>query len=294
MKADFAPLVSEATFDRVQKVLQGRAPAPKQHVRERQEFPLRGLLLCPECGKAVTASKSKGKGGTRFPYYRCHRVNGHMNVRAEVVESAFVDLLNRLTPDQKRLNLIERIFRGQWNKRIQAATAESVKYRRELATEQARKQRILDQLADGVLSAEEFGGLNSRTTDRIADLKERLVLAESRELDLDTMVEFLIHKVWNTSIEWQMANISGKSSLQRRMFPEGLMWRETGFGTPLMHPLYSLLGTDWMSDSELVAPQGFEPRSSESESLVLPLNEGAPGKEHLAGVANAVHSLTDY
>jgi hypothetical protein len=25
----------------------------------------------------------------------------------------------------------------------------------------------------------------------------------------------------------------------------------------------------------LVAPQGFEPRSSESESLVLPLNEGA-------------------
>ena len=27
----------------------------------------------------------------------------------------------------------------------------------------------------------------------------------------------------------------------------------------------------------LVAPQGFEPRSSESESLVLPLNEGAIG-----------------
>jgi hypothetical protein len=37
----------------------------------------------------------------------------------------------------------------------------------------------------------------------------------------------------------------------------------------------------------LVAPQGFEPRSSESESLVLPLNEGAPGKDLLAGVANA-------
>ena len=41
------------------------------------------------------------------------------------------------------------------------------------------------------------------------------------------------------------------------------------------------------SVQKLVAPQGFEPRSSESESLVLPLNEGAPGKDHLAGVANA-------
>jgi hypothetical protein len=31
----------------------------------------------------------------------------------------------------------------------------------------------------------------------------------------------------------------------------------------------------------LVAPQGFEPRLSESESLVLPLNEGAPATEML-------------
>jgi hypothetical protein len=44
----------------------------------------------------------------------------------------------------------------------------------------------------------------------------------------------------------------------------------------------------------LVAPQGFEPRSSESESLVLPLNEGAPGTYQLAGVADVLlFPLTD-
>jgi hypothetical protein len=36
----------------------------------------------------------------------------------------------------------------------------------------------------------------------------------------------------------------------------------------------------------LVAPQGFEPRSSESESLVLPLNEGAMQGWCRCGVAN--------
>jgi hypothetical protein len=36
----------------------------------------------------------------------------------------------------------------------------------------------------------------------------------------------------------------------------------------------------------LVAPQGFEPRSSESESLVLPLNEGAMQGWRLCQVAN--------
>ncbi len=106
VKADCAPLVARATFDRVQMVLAGRAPVSVPHVREHMDFPLRGLILCRECGKPVTASKSKGKAGGRFGYYRCHRVNGHMNVRAEVIESAFVDLLNRLTPKPERMALI--------------------------------------------------------------------------------------------------------------------------------------------------------------------------------------------
>jgi hypothetical protein len=61
------------------------------------------------------------------------------------------------------------------------------------------------------------------------------------------------------------------------MFPEGLPYGETGFGTAVTHSIYTLLASDPMDESRLVAPQGFEPRSSESESLVLPLNEGATG-----------------
>ena len=46
--------------------------------------------------------------------------------------------------------------------------------------------------------------------------------------------------------------------------------------------------------SVLVAPQGFEPRSSESESLVLPLNEGAPfEKTHSPASRTRTHPLTD-
>ena len=44
----------------------------------------------------------------------------------------------------------------------------------------------------------------------------------------------------------------------------------------------------------LVAPQGFEPRSSESESLVLPLNEGALQGWCRCWVANITHSLTAF
>src|ERR1035437_119211 len=45
------------------------------------------------------------------------------------------------------------------------------------------------------------------------------------------------------------------------------------------------------SHKNLVAPQGFEPRSSESESLVLPLNEGAPANDMLP--ASRTHAFAD-
>jgi DNA invertase Pin-like site-specific DNA recombinase len=77
VRGDFQPIVSQSVFDRVQEILSGRAPAPVAHVRQREDFPLRGLVLCPDCGKPVTASLSTGKLGNKFGYYGCHRVSTH-------------------------------------------------------------------------------------------------------------------------------------------------------------------------------------------------------------------------
>ena len=262
VKADCAPLVARATFDRVQMVLAGRAPVPVPHVREHMDFPLRGLILCRECGKPVTASKSKGKAGGRFGYYRCHRVNGHMNVRAEVIESAFVDLLNRLTPKPERMALIERIIRTSWTERIRIAAVESTALEHELAKAKKRKQRILNQLADGVLSPEDFSGLIKTANAEIDDVNERLMASEPFDLDVDTAIEYLTHLLWNTSIVWQTSDFNGKSSIQRRLFPNGLTWEKTSFGTPVTHSIYCFLVDDSADESRLVSPMGFEPMLS--------------------------------
>jgi hypothetical protein len=56
-RGDFAPLVSENVFYRVQAVLQGRAPALTPHFRSRPDFPLRGFVRCHSCGRGLTASR---------------------------------------------------------------------------------------------------------------------------------------------------------------------------------------------------------------------------------------------
>ena len=112
-------------------------------------------------------------------------------------------------------------------------------------------------MADGVLSGEDFKGLNEGIVVALADLRERLAIAESEVLDLDSAIEFLTHLLWNTSITWQTSDLRGKQRIQRRMFPEGLIFEKTGFGTPVTHSIYTLLGDDSVSEHDLVAPQGF-------------------------------------
>ena len=116
-RGDWTPIVSEELFDRVQKVLSRKTAVAVPHKTDRPEYPLRGLLLCPECEKPVTASTSKGEYGQRHRYYRCHRQKGHVNAKAEVVEAAFLNLLDRLRPHSERMKFLEDVYREVWNER---------------------------------------------------------------------------------------------------------------------------------------------------------------------------------
>jgi hypothetical protein len=98
-----------------------------------------------------------------------------------------------LTPKQEQKDLIERVFRNAWAGRAQTTATDATALRRELAKQEARKQRVLGQMADGILSAEDFSALHKQTVEAIADLRERLAFAESDVLDIDSAIEYLTH-----------------------------------------------------------------------------------------------------
>jgi len=190
-----------------------------------------------------------------------------MNAKAKLVEAAFVALLERLTPKPERMELIEAVFRNSWTERNASAASDSLALRQELGKLEARKQRVLVQMADGVLSEEDFASLHKATTTAMADIRARIDRAESSELDLETSLGYLFHLLWNTCAIWQTSDLQGKQRIQRRIFPMGVAFDKTGFGTPVTHSIYTLLGDESVSDSVLVAPQGFMLAENKRDSL---------------------------
>ena len=69
----FAQIVSKATFEAVQEVLDERSRPRKSKVSH--NFPFTGLLRCGGCGASITDQFAKGNGGI-YRYYRCTKKLG--------------------------------------------------------------------------------------------------------------------------------------------------------------------------------------------------------------------------
>jgi hypothetical protein len=212
--------------------------------------------------KPVTASTSTGEYHTRHPYYRCHRAKGHINAKAETIEAAFLALLDRLAPNPERMTFLETIFRKVWKDKTLNAAADAEALRRELAKLEARKKRMLTQLADGNVSGDDYAKLDRETSASLADIRERLETLELADLDIDAAISYLSHLLWNARYIWESCDLQGKQRLQGRIFPKGLVIDKTGFGTPITHSIFVLLAEllrdDSTSEAEMVRPRRFE------------------------------------
>jgi site-specific DNA recombinase len=87
-RGNHPPMVTQAEFERVQRLLRGQVGKP--HPREQHVFPFTGLLRCARCGGAISAEKQPGRHGRgNFVYYHCSDrlgLCGKRSVREDVLE----------------------------------------------------------------------------------------------------------------------------------------------------------------------------------------------------------------
>ena len=258
---DFDPIVPEDLFDRVQAILAGRRKASSTRVRLHPDFPLRGLVRHAACGKPLTASKSRGRGG-RYAYYHCRDCRG-VRVRKATLEGAFRDLLVRFQPRPEYLRLFEAIVLDVWKDKQRAGRQECVRLEQRAA---ALRQR-LDDLDESFIYRRE---VDRQTYERQRDrLREQLAITEAEaeevkveELDVEGLLAFAQHVLMDAARLWEQAAPDQKQRLQRVVFPQGLVFDGTGFGTPVTCLAFMESALPAGVDGAVASPTGFEPLSS--------------------------------
>ena len=205
-------IVDEATFSKVQEVLESKKKIARYPTRKNDLLPLRGHLKCAICGENMTGSISKGNGG-KYPYYHCRK--GCKNrLKVDEAHSLFGNnILSPIIVNDNVLSLFEDVLKDSFkNKRGDKASLLDT-LSKEIYDVGEQIIRIEDKFAQGGIDDESFNRMNNRFRERIMSLKAEYELIKSQKEDGSEFITGAIHALGNLGHLFENGSYEIKSLL---------------------------------------------------------------------------------
>jgi len=217
-------LIEEHVFYEVQDILEGRKKKiPSKYNSVREEFPLRGYLLCPRCGKVLTGSCSKGRSGRKFPYYHC-KAGCKERQSAIILNNDFEMLLKGLNDESNGIEMYAEIIKGMLSSENKQSRADIRKIGEAIEKTKLRMKNAQILTLDGDMEASDYKTLKIELEEHL----EKLV-AEERNIKLkinsyEKLMDVCVYLIKNLHILYQMADIEKKKQVIGSIFPEKLIF----------------------------------------------------------------------
>src|SRR3989344_1901073 len=236
---DFKPIVEPELFQRVLGKLENTGKKIPIYRKDNEEFPIRGLVICSECGKGLTASWSRGNGG-RYAFYRCMycpRKNYHRDDRntrdgfKEGIETKFIKLLKTYNYKQTLKDaLIKEIevnleYRNETNKKKVNVL------NKQLIQLKAKEKQIAEKNFNNVINDRVAKEMLEENEQKISELTLQLHEQDDTKDEIMKVVRHSITVLEDIGSAWMRVELDIKKRFQKFLFPEGLLYDGDKFGT---------------------------------------------------------------
>jgi site-specific DNA recombinase len=222
-------IISEELFYKVQDVLDGRGKTSRPKIQSIDEFPLRGFLICPTCGRMLTGSRSKGRNNY-YHYYHCVPQCG-ARFKTESANTEFVKELRKYVPRRAMINIYGELIMEEFREATSGARHErnTVLKKIDVVNDKLNKARmaVLYERIDPA----DFKIMKAECEKEIAALERQIT-----ELPKDTKtVERITQKGLDNLIRldqlYENGTIKEKREIVGSIFPENLCFNGEQYRT---------------------------------------------------------------
>ena len=265
-------IIDEELFQRCQDVFDSRRRKAKQSFKlDRDEFPLRGHLVCPKCGRMLTASSSKGRNGY-YPYYHCNSECGERHSALEV-NSSFVELLESLEFKPKRLKLLKKMIEQAVLKDKMQSKQELDEINKKMSKQHQRSMNAKGLMLDGEITAAEYREIKKDIENTISNLSRQLSKFSRSIENIEVKVSKTFELVANIAKLYQQSDVTTKKRLIGSLFPKNLIYDKNISRTTIINGVVALSINDTGASGDMekgkhanfgvltsqVVPHGLEP-----------------------------------
>ncbi len=258
VRGDFQPLVTDLVFQQVQRRLRGGVGAGKARTKLHQDFPLRRFVRCTHCETPLTGSWSTGRN-RKYPYYHCRRCR-RVTLKKADLEARFTSLLEELIPKPGFVRLFREIVIDVWKGEL--IRAEAIRSALDKRIEEFSHRLLqLDEafVFQKAIDRESYESQRDRIREQraLAELERSQV--EVEQIDVEGILTFAEHTLSNATALWNQASVEAKQDIQRALFPKGLDFDGSEFGTVVTCLAFSQLQDYNVPNNQVASPTGFEP-----------------------------------
>ncbi len=265
------PLISESLFQKVQDVLSGKKRLAYS-ISSKDEFPLRGFLVCPRCNRNLTGSGSRGGSGIRHYYYHC--IKGcPERTKAFVINDSFLEKLQMVKFDSDIISLYDEIIKDVFQSKTEGKSIAKQQLQVEVQKNRDRINNAQQMMLDGAITPEEYREIKKR----YEPIMDALLKDHMGTDQLDTEFRRYLKKglclVKNLDVVYNRGQVKDKQTILRSILKENLQIEKNEVRTGKWNDTFSLIAridgayraekkrtvTKILALSAEEVPGGFEP-----------------------------------
>ena len=228
-------LVSPEIFEKVQLILKGKYKVPVRTLTEiDQALPLRGFLVCPECGKLLTGSGSKGRDGKNtYFYYHCTR---YCKTRHKAIEvnALFESLLCEMKIEQEQESVYTSLLSERFSERHQDKQTLIQSLKREEENLYKRIEMAEDHLFEKQIDASAFNSMKTRIDNRLSEIKIELKEMGVKERFFEKHLKEGITFLKGVDTVYKDSPTELKKKIVQTLFCQKLEYHQWYFSTPTL------------------------------------------------------------
>ena len=222
------PLVSETLFYQVQDELDGkkRVYVPKKRTLD---YPMRGHLICPHCGRLLTGSSSQGRSKKYF-YYHC-KLPCKARFHTDKTHELFGQELRKYIPRPGMIDLYTEVVSRLYKEQTKGQRDDIRAIREELEQVNAWLVKARNKLVNDELDAADYKTIKTECEQKINQLECRLFDAQKQDPNIESLLKKAFETLAQLDQLWQDATAERKRMIIGALYPEKITFDGINFQT---------------------------------------------------------------
>ena len=235
------PLISERLFDEVQDILNGRKRNIKARNTRHEFLPLRGYLVCRQCGRPLTGSGSKGKGGMYY-YYHCQTSLGcKERFKADIANEHFLNYVKTFKTKSEVLDLYLMIMEAKFKNGKANKVAQDRELDIQIARLNTRLKNAREMMLDGEMERSEYKSIVSELEPELEKLKRQKTSGSNLGDEYQRYLKQGFCLLKGIDKRYQEADVEKRQQIIGVIFPEKLVYDGGTYRTNTPHPLFQAI-----------------------------------------------------